>query len=948
MANESVIHLVRCGHEHSGRSANGRSANGILAAAVLVNGQPAFVSIDCGFSGDHAYNDLDTNLTYQPDGEFIDTGSNHELGETYVTDKPTQAHNLRSFPDGTRNCYTIKNVIRGYKYLIRASFLYGNYDNDNSLTDNGQLTFDLYLGVSLWKTMRIIDADQLYIAEIITLASSDYFFICLLRTGNGIPFISALELRPIDNGIYHDVNQTVSLLLWERWDMGSDQTFRYPKDKYDRKWMPDGIGRSCSANLYRCNSNSEPNPNVVATTELVRFDANDPYAVPSVVMQTAKVAPDNITLEIDFRDGNSTSPPPLFYIYLHFSELNASASASRVFLIKIPGIKSIPYTMTSEYLSERHVPISYQADPDPSTYYLTLTKMQGSMLPPLINAMEVYSKINLASIATDERDVYAMMAITKQYDNKHNWQGDPCVPANLSWSIVNCTSSSSTSFRVTSLNLSYKGLEDSLSTAIANLTALKILDLSNNYLRTFPDFLANLSSLQSLDLSSNKLDGPMPADLCHKQAKGLLSLRLEGNPCSSGGACECSKHTNRTQVLVVSMAATVVVVLILLSVFFIWRRRRGKRQPSKPQQKWKQIGGSSFHTDNSRFTYQDLRMITNNFERAIGKGGFGTVYYGRLPDGTEVAVKMQKRLLAIDEGVTEELKNDELSSYSHAIKEFQVEAQLLSRVHHRNLVSLIGYCNEGYSLGLVFEYAAQGSLRDHLSEKAYSEKNLSWRERLRIAIDAAQAGLEYLHKSCKPPIIHRDVKTSNILLSENFEAKIADFGLSKSFLSDAQTHISTHAIAGTPGYVDPEYHNTFRFNEKSDVYGFGIVLLELVTGLPAVLKFPETGHILQWVRQGLARGNVADIVDLRLKRQYDIYSVKKIIDLALHCTSMDANERPTMTVVSMLLKESLQLELARGEPEPSMSSYTEILDDSQSGTSEITSSAPEMSGPSTR
>ncbi|KAG6487404.1 hypothetical protein ZIOFF_055990 [Zingiber officinale] len=480
-------------------------------------------------------------------------------------------------------------------------------------------------------------------------------------------------------------------------------------------------------------------------------------------------------------------------------------------------------------------------------------------------------------------------------------------------------------------------------------------DLSNNYLRTFPDFLANLSSLQSLDLSSNKLDGPMPADLCHKQAKGLLSLRLEGNPCSSGGACECSKHTNRTQVLVVSMAATVVVVLILLSVFFIWRRRRGKRQPSKPQQKWKQIGGSSFHTDNSRFTYQDLRMITNNFERAIGKGGFGTVYYGRLPDGTEVAVKMQKRLLAIDEGVTEELKNDELSSYSHAIKEFQVEAQLLSRVHHRNLVSLIGYCNEGYSLGLVFEYAAQGSLRDHLSEKAYSEKNLSWRERLRIAIDAAQ-GLEYLHKSCKPPIIHRDVKTSNILLSENFEAKIADFGLSKSFLSDAQTHISTHAIAGTPGYVDPEYvsqswpryHNTFRFNEKSDVYGFGIVLLELVTGLPAVLKFPETGHILQWVRQGLARGNVADIVDLRLKRQYDIYSVKKIIDLALHCTSMDANERPTMTVVSMLLKESLQLELARGEPEPSMSSYTEILDDSQSGTSEITSSAPEMSGPSTR
>ncbi|KAG6487409.1 hypothetical protein ZIOFF_055995 [Zingiber officinale] len=147
---------------------------GILAAAVLVDGQPGTCLLQ---------------KLFIPDEEFIDTGSNHELGETDITVKPTQARNLQNFRNGIRNCYTIKNVSQGYKYLIRASFLHGNYDKDSSYTDNGSLTFDLYLG-------------------------------------NGTPFRSALELSPIDNGIYHDVNQTVSLLLWERWDMGSHQTFR--------------------------------------------------------------------------------------------------------------------------------------------------------------------------------------------------------------------------------------------------------------------------------------------------------------------------------------------------------------------------------------------------------------------------------------------------------------------------------------------------------------------------------------------------------------------------------------------------------------------------------------------------------------------------------------------------------------------------------------------------
>lgn len=290
---------------------------------------------------------------------------------------------------------------------------------------------------------------------------------------------------------------------------------------------------------------------------------------------------------------------------------------------------------------------------------------------------------------------------------------------------------------------------------------------------------------------------------------------------------------------------------------------------------------------------------------------------------------------------------EELGSDSHGIKEFQVEAQLLSRVHHRNLVALVGYCKDGHSLGLVFEYAAQGSLKDHLSDKNNTGRVLSWRERLRIAVDAAQ-GLEYLHKGCKPPIIHRDVKTSNILLSHNFEAKIADFGLSKAFLTDAHTHVSTQAVVGTPGYVDPDYHSTYRLTEKSDVYSFGIVLLELVTGLPAVLKFLETGHIIQWVRQGLAQGTVADVVDPRLQQQQqcDMYSVRRVVDLALHCTALNSNERPTMTEVVMQLKESLQLEIVS---ESSTRPYGGDVDVNQSGSTASTSiNLTELSGPSAR
>ena len=174
-------------------------------------------------------------------------------------------------------------------------------------------------------------------------------------------------------------------------------------------------------------------------------------------------------------------------------------------------------------------------------------------------------------------------------------------------------------------------------------------------------------------------------------------------------------------------------------------------------------------------------------------------------------------------------------------------------------------------------------------------------------------GLEYLHRSCQPPLIHRDVKTKNILLSAHLEAKISDFGLMKVFADEFMTHVTTQP-AGTLGYLDPEYYNTSRLSEKSDVYSFGVVLLELITGQPPAVSTSNTEsiHIAQWVRQKLSEGNIESIADSKMGKEYDVNSVWKVTELALQCKEQPSRERPTMTDVVAELKECLELEVSRG------------------------------------
>ncbi|CAI8588484.1 unnamed protein product [Vicia faba] len=289
------------------------------------------------------------------------------------------------------------------------------------------------------------------------------------------------------------------------------------------------------------------------------------------------------------------------------------------------------------------------------------------------------------------------------------------------------------------------------------------------------------------------------------------------------------------------------------------------------------------------FSYGDLKIATKSFksDALLGEGGFGKVYKGWLNAETLAPAKAGSGMMV----AIKKMKPDSLQG----VQEWQTEINFLGSISHPNLVKLLGYCRDDDEFLLVYEFMPRGSLENHLFRRNTNREPLSWKSRLEIAIDAAR-GLAFLHSSDKQ-VIYRDFKASNILLDGNYNAKISDFGLAKFGPSGGDSHVTTR-IMGTHGYAAPEYIATGHLYVKSDVYGFGVVLLEMLTGLQAhdSKRHSEQQNLVEWIKPFLSnkRKLKSTVMDCRLEGQYSPKAVLETAKLILKCLEHDPKKRPSM------------------------------------------------------
>ncbi|KAG9151699.1 hypothetical protein Leryth_001994 [Lithospermum erythrorhizon] len=505
-----------------------------------------------------------------------------------------------------------------------------------------------------------------------------------------------------------------------------------------------------------------------------------------------------------------------------------------------------------------------------------------------------------------------------------------------SWSHVTCAEG-----KVVSLSLGSKGFSGTLSPSITKLKFLVDLDLQGNKLSgPLPDYLGSMQQLQVLNLAGNNFNGSIPAhwgqisslkhmmmrgnhltgpipnsledipglvdvDLSSNDLSGKIPVRLFSVPtfnfsgthltCGNGFQQPCvSSSSNpvarRSSKIRISITGAVCgsFIFLFFGAFLIYRFRGARKSE---QDIFVDVEGEVeskiAYGQVRRFSLREIQLATNNFGEAnlVGQGGFGKVFKGVLTDNTKVAVKR-------------------LTDYHSPGGEaaFLREVDLIGVAVHRNLLRLIGFCTTSSERILVYPFMQNLSVAYRLRDLKAGQKGLDWPTRKRIAFGAAH-GLEYLHEHCSPKIIHRDLKAANILLDDGFEPVLGDFGLAK-LVDTRLTHVTTQ-VRGTMGHIAPEYLSTGKSSEKTDVFGYGITLLELVTGQRAIdfarLEEEEDVLLLDHIKKLLREKRIEDIVDRNLQC-YNPKEVETVLQVALLCAQSSPEDRPKMSEVVIMLQ----------------------------------------------
>ncbi|CAK9877614.1 unnamed protein product [Sphagnum jensenii] len=896
--------------------------------------QPGFVSIDYGSST--TYNETN-GITWVPDTGYTFTGRN------YVPNPKTinPLDSLRYFPENRdKNCYVLAETPKNF-YMVRESFFYPDFLNSSfRLEMEAQLPDPITFQASSLTIPKFYEA---YLS-----ATSDNIYVCLARsTTTDIHFISSHELRPLDtNNMYQILAQGNSLYNDYHANFGSaTPLIRYPYDPYLRPWF---------INIPGVNPNSTQL--AINTTSSVVVDFNHSNEVPEIVMQTADSWPkgQSVTITTSFLPDYNKN----YYIAFDFAEIAPQAESQwRIFSLALNG-KTVRNNMNVANLAGgiyMAVEIYFDDIMLNSTGSLELSAHQTSQLGPILNALELFVLTDPAPNRTFPTDALSIESV-KESLNLTSWTGDPCLHTPNYW--IKCNND--TIPRVITVDLSNYNLTGIVPEALNNTTPLPKLCLNNNTLRGpipnlsaltdlqslrledniliryIPTWLASLPSLQELLLSHNNFTGLIPRALLENTN---LTFEDSGNPqlCDASNACPPSmppasqsngdhkKKNNRLIYIILGCLGEDGFPLVTLEAgrqqheHGVSQNDISVEEPALVtgrtgrQQGEQQILQNGTFTDETplvtpragrpehqlqRYNFVEVSRMTDGFAQTqrIGKGGSCEVYLGKL-GGREVAVKRAR-------------KREEPGPSHDTTEQFRVEMDILSAVNHENVVSLLGYCLEHGEKILILEYMQNGTVQDKLYGTRAQENPMKWNTRLDIALNAAR-GLAHLHGGTAHPIVHRDIKTSNILLSEDMVAKVADLGVSKLLLEPGASHIST-AVKGTIGYIDPNFFNTGQLTLKSDVFSFGIVLLELICGRPPVSK--DKVHIGNEAKLHMKQhGRIDGLIDEALENNYNnIESIREVAKIALKSIKYMEAVRPTMQQVMEGLEWAINTEINGG------------------------------------